>query len=159
MGFAPHRSLGDNEMWQRQMPVCSLQLLCGCLDLSPLPSEDYSGPANGNWLQSAAAGRWCSWEGVRHCSPAANPASPSWQRCRVGMQGTCLPVAWDGGLFPRAVVLPSRMPAFTNVAALQGLGQAGLHKCLPGLQGPARCVLPVAVAEWLSCRGLLHAPT
>lgn len=75
------------------------------------------------------------------------------------MQGTCLPFAWGGGLFPCAVMLPSRMPPFANVAVLQGLGQAGLHKCLPGLQGPDQCMLSVAVAEQLSYRGLLHAPT
>lgn len=45
------------------------------------------------------------------------------------------------------MVLPSRMPAFANVAVLQELSQAGLQECLPGLQGSGQCTLSVL---WLS---------
>lgn len=96
MGFAPQRSLGDSGK-AKYLPALS-----SCLGVVwiwlPFHQRVYSGPASGNRLEMAAAGGWCSWEGIRHRSPAANPAG-SWQGYRVGMQGCCLPFAWDGGLF------------------------------------------------------------
>lgn len=98
-----------------------------------------SGPTSGNQLQTAAAGGWCNWETVRHCSSAANPP-PRQPLLAIEMWRSSLPSAWDEeGLFPDAAMLRWRdrllLPTWLY---FRGLNEAF---CMESLQGlPAQVI-------------------
>lgn len=105
MGFAPQRSPGDSGIWEGQVRVCFLQLPYGSKVSRPVS------PPIGEFIQGLPVGTGCKLL-LREDGATGKPSdiaallqTPCQPLLAIEMQRSHLPFAWDGGLFPGAVML------------------------------------------------------